>query len=287
MRESIPTTVIPQRNWLITKPISSGNEMESHRNGPYPMSSQKAGLLPFAEFVGGQASLFGTVPFAVFVWAIRHRRRLLADPRLAGLCVPVRAAVRVLPVQGHARAASKGTGRSRALACWPLAAEWYRRVRGRRAGAGRRGPASRCRSRASAFFLVHLIEPFRSSRSPPDRMTRQWEDSGGRGDGGGSPRRGSHRAGLRPDVSVDVGTALAWHRRPADRRRCRGRATSPKRSRLPAAASTFVVFAEAPFGRSVRRLGPPLSPVLSVRRPGEPGCPCGLDYSDPTNARRW
>ena len=62
------------------------------------------------------------------------------------------------------------------LACWPLAAEWYGRVReSARWRAWATAAGFLCPLGVSAFFLVHLIEPLPLVPAESDRPTRQWE----------------------------------------------------------------------------------------------------------------
>lgn len=100
----------------------------------HSMSSSIPGLAPFGEFVGVQILLFGAVPFVVFVWTIRHRHELLADPRLR-----VCACLFVIPFAFFLMKATRGRLEGNwafpcYLACWPLAAEWYSRARESRVG---------------------------------------------------------------------------------------------------------------------------------------------------------
>ncbi|MCE9562303.1 MAG: glycosyltransferase family 39 protein [Planctomycetes bacterium] len=140
----------------------------------HSMSSPDPGLKMFAEFVGGQMLLLGTVPFGVFVWALRNRRELLADPRLRpALCLFV------IPFAFFMFKATRGHLEGNwafpcYLACWPLAAVWYSRVResawwrwGIRAGFG--FPVG-----ATVFLAIHLIEPVPLLPPAVDRATRQF-----------------------------------------------------------------------------------------------------------------
>jgi 4-amino-4-deoxy-L-arabinose transferase-like glycosyltransferase len=141
----------------------------------HSMGSPAPGLGPFAEFVGVQMLLVGTVPLVVFAWALGRRRELLADPRLR-VCLCLFA----LPFAFFLWKATQGRIEGNwafpcYLACWPLAAEWYARVRGsaRWRWATRAGFALPLG--ASAFFLVHLVEPVGAFPPRADRATRQHE----------------------------------------------------------------------------------------------------------------
>jgi len=139
----------------------------------HSMSSPDPGLKMFGEFVGGQMLLLGTVPFAVFVWALRNRRELIADPRLRPI-----ACLFVLPFAFFLLKATRGHLEGNwafpcYLACWPLAAVWYARVResawwrwGIRSGFSL--PIG-----ATIFITAHLIEPLPLLPPSIDRAARQ------------------------------------------------------------------------------------------------------------------
>jgi 4-amino-4-deoxy-L-arabinose transferase-like glycosyltransferase len=141
----------------------------------HSMSSPAPGLGPFAEFVGVQLLLFGALPAVVFVWAIRHREELLADPRMR-VCLCLFA----LPLAFFLVKATRGRVEGNwafpcYLACWPLAAEWYRRVR---ESARMRLVARGCfvlPLGVSLFFAVHLFEPVPLLPAAADRPSRQRE----------------------------------------------------------------------------------------------------------------
>ncbi|MBA4186446.1 MAG: hypothetical protein C0467_00365 [Planctomycetaceae bacterium] len=139
----------------------------------HSMSSPEPGLKMFGEFVGGQILLLGTVPFAVFVWALRNRRELLADSRLRPI-----ACLFVIPFGFFLFKATRGHLEGNwafpcYLACWPLAAVWYSRVResawwrwGFRSGFAI--PVG-----ATVFLAIHVIEPVPLIPPSLDRATRQ------------------------------------------------------------------------------------------------------------------
>lgn len=141
----------------------------------HSMSSPAPGLGPFAEFVGVQLLLFGALPGVVFVWAIRNRAELLAEPRLR-VCL----CLFVLPLAFFLLKATRGRVEGNwafpcYLACWPLAAEWYCRVReSARVRWAARG-AFALPIGVSVFFAVHLFEPVPLLPAAADRPTRQRE----------------------------------------------------------------------------------------------------------------
>jgi 4-amino-4-deoxy-L-arabinose transferase-like glycosyltransferase len=141
----------------------------------HSMSSPHPGFGVFAEFVGVQIVLFGTIPITVFIWSLRHRAELLADPRLR-VCLCLFA----LPFAFFLLKATRGRIEGNwafpcYLACWPLAAEWYRQVRESAwwRWATRGGFAFPLVT--SALFLIHVIEPLPVFPPSQDRSTRQWE----------------------------------------------------------------------------------------------------------------
>jgi 4-amino-4-deoxy-L-arabinose transferase-like glycosyltransferase len=139
----------------------------------HSMSSPAPGIKYFAEFVGIQILLLGTLPFFVFVWALAKRRELFTDPRLR-VCF----CLFVLPFAFFLLKASRGRIEGNwafpvYLACWPLVAEWYRGVResARWRWATRAGFAVPLG--VSVVFLVHLWQPLPLLPAKNDRITRQ------------------------------------------------------------------------------------------------------------------
>jgi len=131
------------------------------------------GFIPFASFVGIQLLLFGFLPFIVFVWSLIHRRELLADPRLR-VCLCLFA----FPFGFFLYKATRGHLEGNwALACyiavWPLAAEWYSRVKHsvhwRRAVVGSFAVPAVC----VLLLAVHLVRPIDLLKPEQDRITRQ------------------------------------------------------------------------------------------------------------------
>jgi len=141
----------------------------------HAITEPAGGLLSLTEFVGGQALLFGAVPLVVFVWAVRHRAELWADPRRR-----VWWCLFVLPFAFFLVKASMGRVQANwawgcYLAGWPLACEWYRRV-GESAGwraftrFGFAVPVG-----VTAVMTAHLIEPVPLVPPNRDRAVAQIE----------------------------------------------------------------------------------------------------------------
>ncbi len=135
--------------------------------------SDGSGLKPFGEFVGIQLLLFGTLPVALFPWAVRNFRSLAADPRLRA-CACLYAVPFAFFLYKALRGPLEGNW---ALACyvgfWPVAAHWYERVRS--------SPRWRWATAAGfalplgcvAVLAVHLlVEPLPVPRPRQDRLTR-------------------------------------------------------------------------------------------------------------------
>jgi len=140
----------------------------------HSMSSPNPGLEPFASFFGIQILLFGLLPFAVFVWTIRHWRELKVDPRLR-----VCACLFALPFAFFLYKATQGHLEGNwalavYIAAWPLAAEMLERAK----------ESIRVRRLAYASFAipagcvlliaVHLVHPVSFLSPTADRLTRQW-----------------------------------------------------------------------------------------------------------------
>ncbi|HSQ57682.1 MAG TPA: glycosyltransferase family 39 protein, partial [Gemmata sp.] len=125
----------------------------------HSMGSPSPGLGVFAEFVGVQVLLLGTIPLFIFGWSLWHRREMVSDPRLR-VCL----CLFLLPFAFFLLKATRGRIEGNwafpcYIACWPLAAEWYARVREsvRWRWASRSGfvfPLA-----TTAFLFLHLIHP--------------------------------------------------------------------------------------------------------------------------------
>lgn len=140
----------------------------------HSMSSPDPGLGAFAEFLGVQLLLVGSIPFVVFVWALRNRRELLADTRLRPvLCLFV------IPMAFFLLKATRGRLEGNwafpcYLACWPLACLWYSRVRGSTAWRWTTRAAFALPLGVSGVLALHLVEPLPVFPPSADRATRQW-----------------------------------------------------------------------------------------------------------------
>jgi 4-amino-4-deoxy-L-arabinose transferase-like glycosyltransferase len=131
------------------------------------------GLKPFAEFVGVQLLLFGTLPLVLFPWVVGNLRTLSADPRLR-----VCACLYALPLAFFLYKAVRGPLEGNwALVCylgfWPVAAHWYEKVRSsqrwRRSVAGAFAIPVGC----VLVLAVHLlVEPLPVVKPRHDRLSR-------------------------------------------------------------------------------------------------------------------
>jgi hypothetical protein len=140
----------------------------------HSMSSREPGVVPFLSFVGIQLLLFGTLPFAVFVWAIARRQELLADPRLR-----VCACLFGFPFAFFLYKATRGPLEGNwALACyiavWPLAAVMVERFRASAVWRRLTPAAFALPAVCVVFVAVHLVWPVPVISPQADRITRQF-----------------------------------------------------------------------------------------------------------------
>jgi hypothetical protein len=129
----------------------------------------------FAEFLGVQMVLFGTMPLVLLPWALWNWRRLAAEPRLrACLCLYAFPLLFFLfkatrgPLEGNWAMASY-------LSFWPLGVAWHA---GLRVGAWRRWsvPASFIAPAiAMLLAVVHLVRPLPFIAPAADRIVLQQE----------------------------------------------------------------------------------------------------------------
>ncbi len=251
----------------------------------HTMGDPSPGVARLAEFVGVQALLVGTVPFVVWCWAIRHGKELLADPRLrVCLClfVPPFAFFLLKAVLGRVEA---NWPFPCYLACWPLAAEWFRRVRGSTLWRWATRAGFALPLGVSAFLTVHLIEPVAWVPVARDRPTRQW----GKIETAERLAANLSKEGYAGPVWVPTYqwvAVLRWHG--IDSRQIPGLSRPShftEHGSQPDFSSRVLVFTESPTRpESFPLLGIPKSVTeygIEVR--GVPDKPCWLlDYSAPT-----
>jgi 4-amino-4-deoxy-L-arabinose transferase-like glycosyltransferase len=127
----------------------------------------------FAEFVGIQVVLFGTMPVVLLPWVLANRRRLAADPRLR-VCLCLYGFPFAFFLYKAARGPLEGNWALVSyVAFWPLAADWYERVRVNRIWAWA-GPASfALPALVVVATAVHLVRPLAFFPPRADRITRQ------------------------------------------------------------------------------------------------------------------
>lgn len=187
---------VPVRRWLpgyvlhgavaglLTVPVFSFNVEHGFAPMLYQLrhaaggADDPGGLKTFAEFVGVQLLLFGTLPLILLPWTWANFRTLTADPRLrAATCLYalpftfflVKAASG--PLEGNWALASY-------LGCWPVAAVWYQRWA--------QTPGRRWFARATFLvpagcvvaLAVHLVRPLPLLPPHQDRVSRQWVKMG-------------------------------------------------------------------------------------------------------------
>jgi hypothetical protein len=141
----------------------------------HTMSSEEPGLFPFFEFVGSQLLLVGSAPFFTFVWGLRNWRSLREDPRLR-----VCACLFLFPFGFFLYKATRGHLEGNwafpcYLACWPLAAEYYRHLRDQRLYRVLTALAFALPLGTSTFLTIHAIHPVWLIPPETDRATRQWD----------------------------------------------------------------------------------------------------------------
>ena len=136
--------------------------------------SPERGLNPFADFVGVQLLLFGTLPFGVFAWVVLEPADCSPHPRLR-----VCACLFAFPFAFFLYKATRGPLEGNwALACyiavWPLAAALVRAGPVlASAGGGRLAGGVRLPAAASWSCPVHLLAaPLPVVKPRHDRLTR-------------------------------------------------------------------------------------------------------------------
>lgn len=163
-------------SFLFVLPVLAFNAREDFAPLRFQWSHAMAagrGLKPFAEFVGVQLLLFGTMPLALFPWVVWNLRRLASDPRLR-----VCACLYALPLGFFLYKALRGPLEGNwALACyvgfWPVAAYWYEGVRAsrrwRQAVVGAFAIPVGC---VLVLFVHLLIAPLPVVKPRHDRLSR-------------------------------------------------------------------------------------------------------------------
>lgn len=139
----------------------------------HTMGRTQSGLKPFAEFIGVQMLLFGTLPLFLFPWVLRNFRRL-ARASLLRVCCCMYALPWAFFLYKATRSPLEGNWALVSfIAFWPLAATWYSIVRKSRFWR---------RSVASSFIppiicviglALHFVHPLPVIPINGDRISRQ------------------------------------------------------------------------------------------------------------------
>ena len=139
----------------------------------HAMGSHGPGVKPFAEFVGVQLLLFGTLPLLLLPWVAVNFRRLSTDPVLR-----VCACLYGFPFAFFLFKATRGPlegnwALASYIAAWPLAAAWYESVRGRWAERWALPASFALPALVTLTVAAHLIHPLPIVSPTADRITRQ------------------------------------------------------------------------------------------------------------------
>ncbi len=141
----------------------------------HSMGTVDPNLKRFAEFVGVQILLFGTMPIVLLPWVLRNARQLQQDPRLR-VCLCMYA----FPILFFLYKATRGPLEGNwalvsYVAFWPLAAHWYERVRHVRFWRFAMPASFIVPALAMSFGVIHLVRPFTFIPPVQDRLLRQSE----------------------------------------------------------------------------------------------------------------
>jgi 4-amino-4-deoxy-L-arabinose transferase-like glycosyltransferase len=139
----------------------------------HSMGTTDPSLKRFGEFVGLQILLFGTMPLVLFPWVLANARRLAADPRLR-VCLCLYGLPYAFFLYKAARGPLEGNwALASYVAFWPLAADWYGRVRASRGWRIAAPLSFGLPAAAVVLVAVHLVHPLPVIPPLHDRFTRQ------------------------------------------------------------------------------------------------------------------
>lgn len=139
----------------------------------HSMGSHGPGVKPFAEFVGVQLLLFGTLPLVLLPWVTANLKTLAADPRLR-----VCACLYGFPFAFFLFKATRGPlegnwALASYIALWPLAGVWLESAKGRWGGRWALPVSFAVPAVVTLAAVAHLIHPLPVISSNADRITRQ------------------------------------------------------------------------------------------------------------------
>lgn len=140
----------------------------------HSMGESRPGLRPFAEFIGVQLLLFGTLPFVLYPWVLWNFQHLCRNPRLRA-CACLYALPMTFFLYKATRAPLQGNwALVMFVSFWPLAAAWYESVRASRFWRWSTASAFIIPAVSVLVLVTHLIAPLPVVPIEGDRVNRQY-----------------------------------------------------------------------------------------------------------------